>query len=269
MSERVTVGAHPWVFAAKQPKYDIFPIIGDVFSDIAYAGFDGIELMHIPLLHDDAVGVIEDLSAEHELPVIGSSFGGAMWDSAKEMEVLSQAATVAEALDELGGRTLGISTGAAPERKTPQQLDQQAGVLKDIAAICRAHGLQMNLHNHTYEVQDGEYELSETLKRFADVKLGPDLDWLTRAGVDPADFLKRHGERVVFLHLRDSLDGHWVEGVGDGSMDFSAIRDLVEQVGSVEHAVVELAWEAGFEPTRPLRETLKLSREHIRETMGW
>jgi len=185
------------------------------------------------------------------------------------MEVLGQAATVVEALEELGGRTLGVSTGAAPGKKTAEQLDQQAGVLRDIAAVCRASGVVMNLHNHTYEVEDGEYELSETLKRFPQAELGPDLDWLTRAGIDPIDFIRRRGERIVFLHLRDNKDGRWVESVGEGTMDFGAIRRALDEVGFAGQAVVELAWEADFEPTRPLRETLRMSREHIRATMGW
>ncbi len=269
MSEQITVGAHPWVFASRQEQYDIFPIMEQVFSDIAYAGFEGIELMHIPLLRTEALKLVRRLSEQYALPVIGSSFGGAMWDKSQEMEVLSQAATVVEALEELGGRTLGVSTGAAPEKKTPEQLDQQAGVLRDIAAVCRASGVVMNLHNHTYEVQDDEYELSETLKRFGEAELGPDLDWLTRAGIDPIDFIRRRGERIVFLHLRDNKDGRWVESVGEGTMDFAAIRRVLDEVGFAGQAVVELAWDAGFEPTRPLRETLKMSREHIRATMGW
>src|SRR6516225_9692202 len=31
---RVTVGAHPWVYAAKQPRYDIYPILDRIFADV-------------------------------------------------------------------------------------------------------------------------------------------------------------------------------------------------------------------------------------------
>ncbi len=47
--QRVVVGAHPWVYAATQPRYDIYPILDRIFSDVAYAGIDGIELMHTAL----------------------------------------------------------------------------------------------------------------------------------------------------------------------------------------------------------------------------
>ena len=82
----------------------------------------------------------------------------------------------------------------------------------------------MNLHNHTYEVENGEHDLKGTLKRIPDVKLGPDLNWLLRAKVDPVDFINRYGDRIVFLHLRDQkTDGAWSEAMGEGNMDYMAI----------------------------------------------
>lgn len=269
MAQAIVIGAHPWVYASRREDTDVFPIIDQVIGDIAYAGFDGIELMHTTLAHDGAVETIRDLGEQHDLAVIGSSFGGPMWDTDRAGGMLYQAESVVERLAELGGQTLGVSTGSAPERKTAEQLDAQADVLRQIDRICSDCGLTMNLHNHTYEVADGEYELAETLKRFPEAKLGPDLDWLTRAGIDPVDFLRRHGERIVFLHLRDNQDGRWVESLGEGEMDFAAIRQALDEIGFSGHAVVELAWERDFEPTRPLRESLKMSREHIRRTMGW
>jgi len=269
MSAGVIVGAHPWVYASRREGYDIFPILGQVIEDVAAAGFEGLELMHTVLRHEHAVEVIGDLSRRHSLPIIGSSFGGPLWDAAQRQAVLDAAAVVVQGVQRLGGRTLGVSTGKAPARKTPEQLDHQAEVLCEVDRMCAAAGLTMNLHNHTYEVEDGEYEVSETLRRFPEARLGPDLDWLTRAGIDPCDFLRRHGDRVVFLHLRDNRDGRWVESVGEGEMDFTGIRTVLDEIGFSGPAVVELAWESGFEPTRPLRESLRLSREHIRRTMGW
>ncbi|HJN18639.1 MAG TPA: sugar phosphate isomerase/epimerase, partial [Armatimonadota bacterium] len=200
MSDTVPVACHPWVFASRLEGYDIFPVVDQVISDMAYAGFDGIELMHSALTHDDAVEVVGEASARYGLPVTGSSFGGAMWDAAQHAEIAEMADAVTGRLAELGGQTLGVSTGQTPEKKTPEQFDAQAALLKQIDTMCAGRGMVMNLHNHTYEVADGEYELSETLKRFPEAKLGPDLDWLTRAGVDPIDFIKRRGSRMVFMH---------------------------------------------------------------------
>ena len=52
---KVTVGAHIWVYAAKRPKYDVTPILPQIFADLKYAGLDGVELMHDILRKDETV----------------------------------------------------------------------------------------------------------------------------------------------------------------------------------------------------------------------
>ncbi|MCX7824809.1 MAG: sugar phosphate isomerase/epimerase [Verrucomicrobiae bacterium] len=271
---KILVGGHPWVYAATRPKYDITPVLEQIFADMSYAGLDGVELMSIALQPDDAVERIAALSKKHRLPVIGASFGGAMWDRAKHQEILDDAAKVIPRLAKLGGRTLGVSVGAIKWgqqiRKTPEQLDAQAELLRQIIKLCEANGIELNLHNHTYEVENDLHDLKSTLARIPDVKLGPDLNWLVRAGVDPVDFIQRYGDRIVFLHLRDQKsDGTWSEAMGEGSMDYVAIGQALRKINFSGIAVIELAHERTFTPTRPLRESLKMSREYVRRTMGF
>jgi sugar phosphate isomerase/epimerase len=268
--KKVLVGAHPWVFAATQPGYDIFPILDRIFADMSYAGIEAIELMHTALRPDSAVERIGGLSEQHDLPVLGTSFGGAMWDREQHGEVLADAELVIRRLAKLGGRTLGTSVGRAPAKKTPEQLDAQADLLKRIIAICEAHEVVLNLHNHTYEVKNDLHDLRGTLERVPEAKLGPDLNWLVRGGVDPAEFIRDYGDRLVFLHLRDQhADGTWSEAMGEGDMDYQAIAEALTDVNFDGDAVIELAHERGFELTRPLRESLKISREFVRNTLGY
>jgi sugar phosphate isomerase/epimerase len=267
---KVVVGAHPWVYAATQPGYDITPVLPQIFADMQSAGLDGIELMHTALRPKEAVARIGDLVQKHHLPVIGTSFGGAMWDRRQHAAVLEDAEVVVTRLAQLGGRTLGTSVGNAPKRKTPEQLDDQAELLRKIIALCERHGVVLNLHNHTYEVVDNLHDLKGTLSRIPGVKLGPDLNWLVRGGVDPVAFIRQYGTQLVFLHLRDQLaNGRWSEALGEGAMDYAAIGQALRAVGFAGHAVIELAHERDFQPTRPLRESLKLSREFVRRVLGY
>jgi len=267
---KVIVGAHPWVYAATQPKYDITPILPRIFSDMRYAGMAGIELMHTALRPKDAVERIGELSRKHRLRVLGSSFGGAMWDRAQHNAVLEDAELVITRLGKLSGRTLGTSVGPAPKRKTPKQLDAQAELLRKIIALCQASGVVLNLHNHTYEVVDDLYDLKGTLSRIPDVKLGPDLNWLVRGGVDPVKFIRQYAKRIVFLHLRDQkADGRWSEAMGEGDIDYRAIGKALHEIGFRGHAVIELAYGRDFKPTRPIRESLKISREFVRRVLGY
>jgi sugar phosphate isomerase/epimerase len=269
-ARRVTVGAHPWVYAAKQPNYDITPILDQIFSDMKYAGMDAIELMHNVLLPDDAVTRLGDLSQKHELPILGTSFDGRMWDREQHAQILETAERFIPRLAQLGGRTLGTSVGATGSKKTPEQLDAQADLLRKLIALCEAHKVVLNLHNHTYEVVDDLHDLRGTLERIPTAKLGPDLDWLVQAGVDPVKFLHDYGDRVVFLHLRDQMaDKTWVESLGEGQMDYAAIHRELEAIHFSGDAVIELAHPKDFQLTRPLRESLKKSRQFVKDKLGY
>jgi sugar phosphate isomerase/epimerase len=268
--KKVLVGGHPWVYAATQPNYDIYPVLDQIFADMSYAGLDGIELMHTALRYPDSVERITALSKEHNLPVIGTSFGGAMWDRRQHEAVFEDARVVVTRLAKLGGRTFGTSVGKAPQDKTAAQLDAQAELLRRIINLCRDNGVELNLHNHTYEVENNMHDLKGTLARIPEVKLGPDLNWLVRGGVEPVDFIETFGDRIVFLHIRDqNADGTWSEAVGEGDMDYVAIGKALRAARFSGDAVIELAHERDFKPTRPLRDSLRMSRACVRKTMGF
>ena len=266
----VRVGAHPWIYAAKLPGYDITSRLGQIFSDMSYAGMEGVELMHHPLRSDEATRRIGELKEKYDLPVIGTSYGADMWDRPQHPKILEDAGTVITNLAKVGGRTLGTSVGNAGQKKTPEQLDAQADLLKKLIALCEDNGVVLNVHNHTYEVEDNMHDLRGTLKRIPDLPLGPDINWLIRGGIDPVDFINRYGDKIVFLHLRDQYEnGRWTEYLGQGSTDFAAIAEALRMADFSGDAIIELAHERDFERSMPLRESLKKSRNFVRSTMKW
>lgn len=268
--KKVIVGAHPWVYAATQPKNDIYTILDNIFADMKYAGMDGIELMHTALRPPDAVERISLLSDKHQLAIIGTSFSGRMWDRTRHDAIMSDAELVITNLAKLGGRTLGTSVGNARGTKTEEQLDNQAELLQKIISLCEANEVVLNLHNHTYEVENDMHDLRGTLARIPNVKLGPDINWMIRGGVNPVQFIKQYGDRIVFLHLRDQkADGTWSEAMGEGDTDFVSIAQALNEIHFAGEAVVELAFESDFSPTRPIRESLKISREFVRDIFGY
>jgi len=268
---RPVIAGHPWVYAATQPKYDIYPILDRIFADMSWAGIEAIELMSSALEPGDAVERVRDLAAKYRLPVIGMSHGANMFDRSRQTAILEEAERLIGRLAQVGGRTLGTSVGDTGSRKkTPEELDAQADVVKKLMGICVKNKVVLNLHNHIYEVRDDEYDLKGTLARVPDVMLGPDLDWLKGAGVDPVDFIRRYGNRIVYAHLRDrKADGVWSEAMGEGVTDYAAIGRALRDVKFSGDVAIELAHPRGFQPTRPLRESLKMSREYVSKTMGW
>ena len=268
-SPAIPVGAHVWVYASNMPDYDVTPLLDQIFSDMKYAGLDGVELMEQPLRKPESVKTIAALIKQHQIPLIGISYGAEMWDISRQNEILEDVENIMKNMSVLKATTFGTSVGHPRGRmKTEQELDAQATLLKKLIALGEKYGIVLNLHNHTYEVENNLFDLSGTLKRIPDIKLGPDLNWLLRAQVDPVDFLKRYRDNIVFLHLRDQLnDGKWPESVGEGDVDFSKIGNTLMDIGFRGYAIIELAHEEGFKPTRPLRDSLRMSREFIRTSM--
>lgn len=273
LASKIPVNAHLWVYASKYPpKWDVTPDLETVFSDLSYAGLDGVELMDNVLRHDDAVSKLNALIKKYNFPVSGTSYGVGinMWDAKKHKEIVDDAKIVIPRLRQVKGKTFGISVGHVDHLKTEAELDAQAEVLKEILVICKDNGIEPNLHNHTYEVENAMHDLKGTLARIPDIKLGPDLNWLIRAGINPVEFINTYGKQIVYMHIRDQYaDGKWTEYVGQGVTDFPAIAKALKAQNFKGKVAIELAFPADFTPSNPLKEDWKMSRDYVRKTFGW
>ncbi|HZH96398.1 MAG TPA: sugar phosphate isomerase/epimerase [Flavisolibacter sp.] len=267
------VNAHLWVYASKYPPtWDSTPNIEAVFSDLSYAGISGVELMEVNLRHRDAVENLSRLAKKYNLPVSGSSYGAGsnMWDEAQHKTIIDDVKVVVPRLQKLKGKNFGISVGDAKRTKTEKELDAQAAVLKEIVAICNDNGIEANLHNHTYEVVNGMHDLKGTLARVPQLKLGPDLNWLIRGGVNPVDFINEYGNRITYMHIRDQYaDGTWTEYVGQGATNFAVIAQALKAVRFSGDVAIELAFPNNFTPVNPLKEDWKKSRQYVKKVFGW
>jgi sugar phosphate isomerase/epimerase len=268
---KIPVCAHLWVYASKfPPPHDCTSVLDDIFSDLRYAGMDGLEVMDVELRHDGAVKRIQALIDKYNLPVSGTSYSGDLWNKNEHPTIQKEVELVIGRLHELGGRTMGISVGNAGHVKSPAELDAQANMLEKIMKICARHSVVPNLHNHTYEVENNLHDLRGTLSRIPDIKLGPDLNWLIRAGVDPVQFIHQYGKKIIYLHIRDQrADGQWTEALGEGVTNFKAVAEALKQSDFSGIAAIELAFPDHFTPVRPLKEDWKISREFVRTTFGW
>ena len=268
-SRKVPVYAHLWVYASRfPPNWDCSPIIDQVFSDLKYAGLQGLELMEVLLRKDDAVSRLKELEQKYSLPVTGTSYNGEMWKKEKHRQILEDVEMVVERLHAVGGNTFGITVGDARRKKTEAELDAQAELLKKIILVCNKNNVEANMHNHTFEVINELHDLKGTMARVPELKLGPDLNWLIRGGVDPVWFIKTYGKQMVYMHIRDQdAQGKWTEVVGQGVTDFPAIAKAFKEINYKGKAAIELAFDKP--PVNPLREDWKNSRKYVKKVFGW
>jgi sugar phosphate isomerase/epimerase len=81
-----------------------------------------------------------------------------------------------------------------------------------VGAQVKKAGLQLGYHNHNFEfkVYDGGVTGYDEFVRLTDpdlVKLELDCGWVTVAGHDPVEYLKRFPERYQLLHIKDFKKG--------------------------------------------------------------
>lgn len=265
------VSAHLWIYASRfPPNWDCSPMLDEVFSDLKYAGYSGVELMDSNLKNKDAVDRLIGLQEKHQLKVSGSSYSANMWNKDEHGKIADEVGLITDRLQKAGGKTFGISVGYTGKKKTEEELDNQAFILKKVIETASRNNIETNMHNHTYEMEHDMFDFKGTIARVPELKLGPDLNWLVRAKVDPVWFIQTYGEKIVYMHIRDQMkNGKWTEAVGEGDTDFKAIAKILKEINYNKGAAVELAFEPGTIPQRPVKESWKMSREYVARIFGW
>jgi sugar phosphate isomerase/epimerase len=141
--------------------------------------------------------------------------------------------------------------------KSLAQLDSIANRMNVAGQQYRELGLTFAYHNHHIEfvpvegVIPFDYLMERTDSNF--VKLELDVGWIAIAGVDPAAYMRRYGDRVISCHLKD-FNSHaelsespefseyqqkaLVEP-GAGTTDFGPVLSAIEDIG-VKHAFIEI-----------------------------
>ena len=142
---------------------------------------------------------------------------------------------------------------APPERGGLGVMRTLAHTLNAAGTKCRDAGLRLCYHNHAFEFQPMEgttpFEvlMQETKKDLVGLEM--DVFWVSVAGHDPVEMLRRHAGRVALLHLKDKAQGTATQynesvprtafkEVGSGTLDFPAILRAASSAG-VQHYFVE------------------------------
>ena len=146
-------------------------------------------------------------------------------------------------------KILGISTVIDPHVPAEQWTTQEdiaatATALNTAAEKGAAHGVRVGYHNHWWEMQtldDGRTGLEVLAAHLnPEVVLEVDTYWAAVGGQDPVALLKRLGDRVRFIHIKDgpatSNPADQV-AVGNGSMP---VWDIIGAAEALETGVVEL-----------------------------
>lgn len=234
-----------------------------VLRECAEAGYEGIELGPVGYLPEDPAAQAEALG-EHGLSLIGGVVFRAFHDPAQWDDVLDGARRTCQALAAHGARHLvlidSISERRAGTAGRPAEAEQLSpedwrGFVQRFETIARLgteeHGLTVSLHPHAGGFMDFEAEVERILQEIDGdlLKLCVDTGHCVYAGFDPIAFMRRHAARVAYVHFK-TTDAAVRERViaervgfyeacaqglfcrlGDGEIDFTAVRSLLIDIG--------------------------------------
>ena len=247
------------------------PAWRDVLKDCAEAGYTGIELGPVGFMPEDPAVLAEAL-AETGLDLIGGVVFRPFHDPAAWDEVMDGAVRTCKALKAHGARHFviidSISPRRAPTAGRPAEAAQMdaaewAAYRDRILTVARLgaedYGLIPELHPHAGGFMDFEPEVERILAETdpALLKLCIDTGHCTYAGFDPVAFMKRHMDRIAYVHFKSTDPAVKAAAIANrtgfydacgqgifcnlegGEVDFPAVRDVLQAAGYEGWCTVE------------------------------
>ncbi len=185
--------------------------------------------------------------------------------------------TTLEQADELEAiiqyqQTIGSKNIVCPylpeERRTKEDYYDLIPILNKVGKRCFEAGINFSYHNHDFELvalENGEIPLELLLRETNAEWVQTELDvyWLTKAGEDPAEWIRRYHNRTPLVHLKDmTTDGEqFFAELGTGGVDLASVLAQASQ-SNVEWWVVE----QDQSRRKPL-ESVKMSLDYLKKKL--
>jgi inosose dehydratase len=176
-----------------------------VFGEIASLGLRATELGPIGYLPFEPAAIREQLG-RHGLRLVGGFVPLVLHEPSLD-QARAAAERCARVLAEAGADTFNAAVVADEAWSPPLPLDDDAfrrvaRHLGEIERLVAQHGLTLALHPHAGTQVQTAAEI-ERLLASSDVGWCLDTGHLVIGGLDPAEFVRRHGDRIVHAHLKD------------------------------------------------------------------
>jgi sugar phosphate isomerase/epimerase len=152
----------------------------------------------------------------------------------------------------------------AEERRTEEGFKKIAETLNKFGRKCSEQGVSLHYHNHSFEFEKyggktgHEILFENTDPRYVWFEF--DTYWIELAGENPADYIRKHRDRIEILHLKDMLpdESKAFAEVGEGRIDFKEVFKAACEA-DIKWLIVEQD-----RCRRPTLESAKLSLANIK-----
>jgi inosose dehydratase len=265
---------------------------GDHFEqglrEIEELGFHACEpFPQIALAHEAHPETFRELLASHHLRLSALYGGGGRFgDPARRAEVVSNNTRLARFLAAIGVDRLVFGPGGprTPGGSTETELREAARTINEAARACYDLGVLACVHPHLGTEIETEPEI-DTVMQLTDpryVFFCPDTAHLTAAEIDVPGMIRRYGERMRYMHIKDlragvieerrasegKATGVKVESgnerlpifceLGRGIIDYGPIMDALQEVAYTDWITIEI----DVSLTTP-KESLSICRDYL------
>lgn len=265
----------------------------EVLDEIAAAGFAGVELGPVGYLPEEPGRLTTELAARH-LQLAGGYVMEPFHSRRSQADVLATARRTCRILAGGGARHLVLIEALEPARSVTAgrasaapRLDAGGwtallDTVHEIAGLAAGEfGLETAFHPHVGTYVEFRDEIERLLAGTDPdlVGLCVDTGHFAYVGLDPADLLRQHADRVRYLHVKD-VRGDTLAGararhltfedavaagvfcpLGEGAVDFMAVRHALEDIDYAGWATFEQDRLIGDPRAKPDAEA---SLEHLR-----
>jgi len=242
-----------------------------VLDECRAAGYSGIELGPVGFMPEDPAR-LGDALALRDLTLIGGVVFRAFHDPAQWDDVMDGAVRTCRALQAHGAEHLVLIDSISPRRaptagraSEAEQMDRaEWTAFRDrIATVAKMgaeeYGLTVGIHAHAAGFMDFEPELERLLDEVdaAVLKICFDTGHHSYAGFDPVAFMRRHIDRISYMHFKDIAPQVKADviakrtgfydacgqgifcNLGEGDVDFPAVRQVLLEAGFEGWCTVE------------------------------
>lgn len=294
----IRIGNAPCSWGIEFASDPAYPTWQSVLQQCAQAGYKGIELGPIGYMPEDPA-ILRDELQKNDLEIIGGVVFRPFHDPDKWDEVMDASIRTCKALVAHGAEHLVLIDSISPRRAPTagradeaEQMDQaEWTAYRDrIATIAKMgaeeYGLTVGMHAHAAGFLDFEPELERLLDEIDEkiLKICFDTGHHSYAGFDPVAFMKRHIDRISYMHFKDidpavkadvvanRTDFYKACGqgifcnLGQGDVDFPAVRQVLLDAGFEGWCTVEQDCDPSL-PGTPL-EDARANRQYL-ESIGF